>query len=117
MVSRTPDPWLETQAMTQQLGVSRQTLWRLRRLRILREGHHWTRKTPFTSRGTGGLVLAIGLRFHDHPPQQLTIRMALHQKAADQLGPTISAGRAKKDKGRCWMGEVVVAMDKKCWGG
>lgn len=50
MVSRTPDPWLETQAMTQQLGVSRQTLWRLRRLRILREGHHWTRKTPGCSR-------------------------------------------------------------------
>lgn len=36
--------------MTQQLGVSRQTLWRLRRLRILREGHHWTRKTPGCSR-------------------------------------------------------------------
>jgi hypothetical protein len=32
-------------------------------------------------------------------------------------GATISAGRAKKDKGRCWMGEVVMAMVKKCWGG
>ena len=72
--------------MTQQLGVSRQTLWRLRRLRILREGHHWTRKTPFTSRVTGGLALAIGLRFLSYAAQQLAIRMALHQQAADQLG-------------------------------
>jgi len=32
--------------MAEHLRISRQTLWRLRRHRILREGHHWTRKTP-----------------------------------------------------------------------
>jgi hypothetical protein len=72
--------------MTQQLGVSRQTLWRLRRLRILREGHHWTCKTPFTSRVTGGLALAIGLRFLSYAAQQPTTGLAIHQQEADQLG-------------------------------
>ncbi len=50
MTSGTPNPWLETSAMGEHLCISRQTLWRLRRLRILREGHHWTRKTPGCSR-------------------------------------------------------------------
>jgi hypothetical protein len=36
--------------MAEHLRISRQTLWRLRRHRILREGHHWTRKTPGCSR-------------------------------------------------------------------
>jgi hypothetical protein len=103
--------------MTQQLGVSRQTLWRLRRLRILREGHHWTRKTPFTSRVTGGLALAIGLRVHKSAAQQLAIGWRFTSRQPISSGATISAGRAKKDKGRCWMGEVVMAMVKKCWGG
>jgi len=40
------EQWLETAVIGRHLGISRQTLWRLRRLRILREGHHWTRKTP-----------------------------------------------------------------------
>jgi hypothetical protein len=30
--------------------------------------------------------LAIGLRVHKYAAQQLAIRMALHQQAADQLG-------------------------------
>ena len=38
--------WLETSALILHLRISRQTLWRLRRQRILREGHHWSRKTP-----------------------------------------------------------------------
>ena len=50
MTRSSPDPWLETMAMTEHLRISRQTLWRLRRHRILREGHHWTRKTPGCSR-------------------------------------------------------------------
>lgn len=40
------EQWLETAVIGRHLAISRQTLWRLRRLRILREGHHWTRKTP-----------------------------------------------------------------------
>jgi hypothetical protein len=38
--------WLETSEVIIRLAISRQTLWRLRRHRILREGQHWTRKTP-----------------------------------------------------------------------
>jgi hypothetical protein len=38
--------WLETSNAIRHLQISRQTLWRLRQQRILREGHHWTRKTP-----------------------------------------------------------------------
>jgi hypothetical protein len=34
----------------------------------------------------GGLLLGIRLRFHNHAPQQLTIRLAFHQQAADELG-------------------------------
>jgi len=34
----------------------------------------------------GGLQLRIRLRFHNHAPQQLAIRFALHQQAADELG-------------------------------
>ena len=34
----------------------------------------------------GGVVLGIRLRFHSHAPQQLAIRLALHQQAADQIG-------------------------------
>jgi hypothetical protein len=58
--------WLETSAMIIHLGISRQTLWRLRRVRILREGHHWTRKTPGCPRSdllwhTGRCELALKL--------------------------------------------------------
>jgi len=38
--------WLDTSDAIRQLQISRQTLWRGRQQRILREGHHWTRKTP-----------------------------------------------------------------------
>jgi len=34
----------------------------------------------------GGLFLGIRLRFHNHTPEQLAIRLALHQQAADELG-------------------------------
>ena len=34
----------------------------------------------------GGVVLLIRLGFHNHAPQQLAIRLALHQQAADELG-------------------------------
>jgi hypothetical protein len=30
--------------------------------------------------------LAIGLRFHNHAPQQLALGLAFHQQAANQLG-------------------------------
>jgi len=34
----------------------------------------------------GGLLLGIRVRFHNHTPKQLAIRLALHQQAADELG-------------------------------
>ena len=34
---------------------------------------------------TSGIVLGIGLCFHNHAPQQTSIRLAFHQPAANQL--------------------------------
>ena len=33
---------------------------------------------------TGGIVLGIRLRFHNHAPQQTSIRLAFHQPTANQ---------------------------------
>ena len=44
----------------------------------------------------GGLALAIRLRFHNHAPQQLAIRLALHQQAADELGGNQLGGAAEE---------------------
>lgn len=44
----------------------------------------------------------------NHAPQQPTIRLALHQQAADELGVTTLAGPAKKEWGSGW--ESVVAQ-------
>jgi len=43
----------------------------------------------------GGLLLGIHLRFHNHTPQQLAIRSALHQQTADELGGN-NLGRARE---------------------
>ena len=34
----------------------------------------------------GGLLLGLRLRLHNHAPQQLAIRLAFHQQAANELG-------------------------------
>jgi len=34
----------------------------------------------------GGLLLGIRLRFHNHAPQQLAIRLPFHQQATDKVG-------------------------------
>jgi len=52
----------------------------------------WLTKQGFVAGGAaaipvaGGLLLGIRLRFHKYASQQLTISLALHQQAADQLG-------------------------------
>ena len=52
----------------------------------------WLTKERFVAGGaaavpvTGGVVLGIRLRFHNHAPQQLAIRLAFHQQAADEVG-------------------------------
>jgi len=47
----------------------------------------------------GGVVLRIRLRFHHHTPQQLAIRLALHQQAADELGGNDLSGAAEEALG------------------
>jgi hypothetical protein len=52
----------------------------------------------------GGVVLGIRLRFHNHPPQQRTIGLALHQQATDELvGDDLS--RAGEELAREVIGE------------
>ena len=51
----------------------------------------WLTEQGFVLRGTAavtvtsGIVLGIRLRFHDHAPQQTSIRLAFHQPAANQV--------------------------------
>jgi hypothetical protein len=47
----------------------------------------------------GGVVLGIRLRFHNHAPEQLTIRLAFHQQAADELGSDDLGGAAEEGLG------------------
>ena len=48
----------------------------------------------------GGLPLGIRLRFHNHPPQQLTILLAFHQQAANQLGGNLLRRASKEGLGK-----------------
>jgi hypothetical protein len=50
----------------------------------------------------GGLRLAIGLRFHNHAPEQLAIRLAFHQKAADQVRGDLLGGAGEEGLGEGW---------------
>ena len=53
----------------------------------------------------GGVILGIRLRFHNHAPQQLAIRLAFHQQAADELGGDDLS----------WTSEEGLGRDRKCW--
>ena len=66
---------------------------------------------------TGGLVLRIRLRIHNHAPQQLAIRLAFHQQAADELGGDDLGGAGEEGVGEVlggawwlwgWLCEVVL---------
>jgi len=48
----------------------------------------------------GGLLLGIRLRFHKYAPQQLTIRLAFHQQAADELGGDELGGAGEEALGK-----------------
>jgi len=50
----------------------------------------------------GGLLLGIRLHFHHHTPQQLAIRLALHQQAADELGGDQLGGAGEEGLGKGW---------------
>jgi len=47
----------------------------------------------------GGLLLGIRLRFHNHAPQKLAIRLALHQQAADEFGCNLLGGAGEEGSG------------------
>ena len=47
----------------------------------------------------GRLALAIRLRFHNHPPEQFSACLALHQQAADELGGNLLGGAAEEGLG------------------
>jgi hypothetical protein len=48
---------------------------------------------------TGGLVLGIRLRFHNHAPEQLAIGLAFHQQAADEIGGDLLSGAGEEGVG------------------
>jgi len=47
----------------------------------------------------GGIVLRIRLRFHHHAPEQRSIRLAVHQQAADELGGNNLSGAGEEALG------------------
>ena len=47
----------------------------------------------------GGIFLGIRLRFHNHAPQELAIGLALHQRAADELGGDNLSGAGEEGLG------------------
>jgi hypothetical protein len=51
---------------------------------------------------TGGLTLAIRLRFHNHAPEQRARWLALHQQAADELGGNLLGGAGEEGLGEGW---------------
>ena len=59
----------------------------------------------------GVLVLVIRLRFHNHAPQQLAIRLGLHQQAADEVGGNLLGGAGVEGVGEvCWEGLVAMGV-------
>ena len=48
---------------------------------------------------TGGVVLGIRLRFHNHAPQQRTRGLAFDQQAADEVGGNLLGGAAEEGLG------------------
>ena len=51
---------------------------------------------------TGGVVLGIRLRFHNHAPQQLATFLTFHQQAADELGGDDLGRAGEKELGEGW---------------
>ena len=51
---------------------------------------------------TGGIVLGIRLRFHNHAPEQTVIGLAFHQQAANQVGGDQLGRAGEKALGKGW---------------
>ena len=60
---------------------------------------HFAAREPAAVTVASRVVLGIRLRFHNHAPQQLAIRLALHQQAADELGGNQLSGAAEEGLG------------------
>ena len=54
------------------------------------------------------LILGIRLRFHNHVPQKLAIRLAPHQQAADQLRRNLLGGAGEEGLGERWESGVTM---------
>ena len=76
----------------------------------------WLTKQGFVAGGAaavtvaGRVVLGIRLRFHNRAPQQLAIRLALHQQAADELGGNLLGGAAEDGLVKYWEDVVGVKL-------
>ena len=53
---------------------------------------------------TGGLALAIRLRFHNHAPKEVAIGLAFHQQAANELGGNLLGGAGEEGLGEVLRG-------------
>ena len=51
---------------------------------------------------TGGIVLGIRLRFHNHPPEQAAVCLAFHQPAAHQIRGNDLGRTAEEVAGQGW---------------
>ena len=51
---------------------------------------------------TGGVVLGIRLRFHNHAPEQASISLAFHKPAAHQIGGNDLGRAAEEVLGKSW---------------
>ena len=51
---------------------------------------------------TGGVILGIRFRFHNHPPKQAAVPLAFHQQAANQVGGDDLGGAGEKCLGERW---------------
>ena len=51
---------------------------------------------------TGGIVLGIGLCFHDHAPEQAAVVLALHQPASHQIRPDLLRWTAEEGERQGW---------------
>ena len=74
---------------------------------------HRLTKERFVARGAeamavaGGLLLGIGLRFHNHPPEQLARGLTFQQQAADQLGGHDFCGAGEEGLEEGWVNAVA----------
>ena len=63
---------------------------------------------------TGGIVLGIGLCFHDHAPEQAAVVLAFHQPATHQIRGNDLRWTAEEGVGQDWK---ILGDGLDGWGG